>query len=101
MYNEPDDSSPVSRIPFIPVPEDELMPKILFIFESRATNETEPGPDGVNYPVMQWDLHQYADMNTLKNKLPESVFDQVRVALDLEPLDVAAKKGEKILKNIG
>jgi len=101
MYNEEVDNNPISRIPFIPVPRGESMPKVLFLFESRETNEKEAGPDGVDYPVVQWDLHQYADMNTLKDRLPADVFDQVRAALDLEPLDVAAKKGEKISKNLG
>lgn len=100
MYNEEVDNNPISRIPFIPVPKDEKMPSVLFLFESRETDEKEVGPDGIDYPVVQWDLHQYADMNTLKEHLPNDVFDRVRIALGLEPLEIAAKKGEKISKNL-
>jgi hypothetical protein len=48
---------------------------------------------------MQWDMHQYADMSRLKTHLSEEVFDQVRVALGLDPLRVALEKAEKNSKN--
>ena len=68
LYEEnPDGLS--SNIPFIQVPEGEEMPKILFIFETRETGEFEPGPDGEEMPVTEMDLHQYANMITLKNNL--------------------------------
>ena len=35
-----------SNLPFIQVPKGEEMPKLLFMFESRQTDETEPGPEG-------------------------------------------------------
>jgi len=99
MYEESEGGSS-SKIPFIPVPKDEEMPKILFVFESRETGETEPGADGEDVPVVQWDLHQYADMAILKEKLPLDVYDQVRSALGLEVLKTAAAKGKSITDNI-
>jgi hypothetical protein len=46
------------------------------------------------------DLHQYADMVTLKNNLDAGIYDVVRAALGLEPLEVAEEKGRQISQNI-
>ena len=94
MYEESEEGS--SHIPFIMVPEEEVMPRLLFIFESRQTGEFEPGSEGEEVPVFEWDLHQYADMAVLKEKLNQFTYDQVRNALGLEPLAIAAEKGAKI-----
>jgi hypothetical protein len=81
------------------------MPKILFVFESRETGEFEPGFDGEDLPVTELDLHQYADMVVLKQRLSGEHYDVVRHALDLEPLMEASVKGkqitDKIKENIG
>jgi hypothetical protein len=98
MYEESSDEQG-QNFPFIPVPVGESMPHLLYIYESRDTGETETGQDGNQYPVMQWDMHQYADMSRLKTHLSEEVFDQVRVALGLDPLRVALEKAEKNSKN--
>jgi len=89
-----------SRIPFIPVPVGEKMPLMLFVFESKDTGEFEPGLDGEPLPVTELDLHQYADMAVLKERLSPEHYDVVRVALDLEPLQDAIQKGQKITENI-
>ncbi len=96
MYEDPAEVGASSHIPFIPVPQGESMPRIIFIFESRETGETEPGPNGEDLPVTEMDLHQYADMAVLKNGLSGEQFDAVRKVLGLEPLSVAASKGMKI-----
>ena len=98
LYEESDDGS--SHIPFIMVPDNEIMPPLLYIFESRDTGEFEPGYDGEEVPVVQWDLHQYADMAILKSSLESSVYDIVRDSLGLEPLVVAAKKGKEITESV-
>ena len=100
MYEESGEEGLTSHIPFIPVPADEIMPQILFIFESRETGNFEPGPDGEELPVSEMDLHQYADMNTLKEGLDSKTFDKVRCALGLEPLKQAAAKGKEITNNV-
>ena len=41
-----------SSIPFIAVPKDEVMPPMIFIFESRETGEYEPGLDGEQLPIV-------------------------------------------------
>jgi len=99
MY-EDDDNGQTSKIPFIMVPSDEEMPKTLFVFESRETGEFEPGSEGEEVPVVQWDLHQYADMAVLKERLDLETYDKVRNALGLEPMKSAVKKGQEITNNI-
>ena len=94
MYEESEEGS--SHIPFIMVPENEVMPKILFMFESRHSGEYEPGVEGEEVPIYEWDLHQYADMQILKEGLSPVIYDRVREVLGLEPLAVAAQKGKKI-----
>lgn len=89
-----------SHIPFIEVPTSEQMPNILFIFETRETGEHEPGPDGEPMPIFDMDLHQYGDMNILRENLPQEVYDKVRVALGLETLAEAIPKGRKITEKI-
>ncbi len=98
MYEDTDEGS--SHIPFIMVPENEVMPRLLFIFESRQTGEYEPGSEGEEVPVFEWDLHQYADMQVLKEKLDVATYDRVRSALNLEPIAIAAEKGRKIGEKI-
>ncbi len=89
-----------SHIPFIQVPPDQEMPRMLFIFESRETGETEPGPEGEELPVTELDLHQYANMAVLKEKLNWIEYDNIRCVLGLEPLATAAMKGQKITSNV-
>ena len=99
VYEESDDGLS-SRIPFIMVPKDEEMPKLLFLFESRDTGEFEPNNVGDPVPIVEMDLHQYADMEYMKKGLPPSIYDMVRACLGLEPLNVAAEKGSKITDSI-
>ena len=89
-----------SHIPFIQVPEDVDMPSMLFIFESRETGEFEPGLEGEEVPVVQLDLHQYADMSVLKDGLDLETYDRVRECLGLEPMMAAVEKGRKITENV-
>jgi len=100
MYEEADDEGMTSQIPFIMVPTEELMPKLLYIFESRDTGEVEPGPDGEELPVTELDLHQYVDMAILKQGLTGEQYDVVRSVLGLEPLKVASVAGHKITEEI-
>ena len=99
MYEENDDGTS-SNIPFVMVPPDQDMPAMLYVFESRETGELEPGLDGDDVPVVQWDLHQYADMASLKENLDSITYDIVRSALGLEPLLSATEKGKKISQGI-
>jgi hypothetical protein len=99
MYEESDEGVS-SHIPFIPVPKNEAMPKVLFVFESRETGEYEPNESGDPVPIFEMDLHQYADMLQLKEGLDADTYDKVRVCLGLEPLLTAVEKGKKITNNV-
>ena len=76
------------------------MPKLLYVFESRETGEFEPGLDGEMMPMIEMDLHQYADMLALKNSLDSTTYDIVRIALGLKPMEEAITSGKKITSNI-
>lgn len=99
MYEE-DDSGMSSNIPFIMVPQEHEMPKVVFIFESRDTGEYEPNEDGDPVPIMEMDLHQYADMAILKEGLDAAAYDVVRKVLGLQPLREAVAAGQKITNNV-
>jgi len=99
MYEEAEEGL-TSNIPFIQVPAEEVMPGMLFIFESRDTGEFEPGPNGEELPVTDLELHQFCNMSTLKLKLSTHEYDRVRAVLGLEPLKVASQKGTQITQKI-
>ena len=98
MYEESEEGS--SHIPFIMVPNEETMPRILFIFESRDTGEFEPNEVGDPVPIFEMDLHQYADMLILKEGLDEATYDKVRACLGLQPIREAVAAGKKITENV-
>jgi len=100
VYEEADESGMASSIPMIYVPTGEVMPPVLFVFESRATGEFEPGVDGSEVPVVQMDLHQYASMSILKEKLGPELYDAIRLVLGLRPLREAVESGHKISQRI-
>jgi hypothetical protein len=89
-----------SNLPHIQVPKDEAMPGMLFVFSATETGEFEPDEEGNPLPILEMDLHQYADMVTLKNSLDAVTYDTVRAALGLEPLATAEEKGRQISQNI-
>ncbi len=97
---EDDTDGITSHIPFISVPLEAEMPHVLFIFESRDTGEFEPGHDGQAIPIVDLDLHQYADMNVLRDTLPTHLYDTVRQAIGLAPLVEAVPKGVELTNKI-
>ena len=100
MYEDSDDPGFSSHIPFIPVPAEEEMPKLLYVFESRETGEFEPGPRGEDLPVTEMELHQYADMALLKEKLSLETYDTIRQVMGLAPMKDAVKKGKHITNEV-
>jgi len=76
------------------------MPKLLFMFESRETGEFEPDGEGNPLPIIEMELHQYADMAKLKSGLSEDLYDQVRMCLGLESLQQSVKKGIQLTDKI-
>ena len=100
IYYEDGSEGINSQLPFIQVPPNEVMPKFLFIFETRETGEIEPGPEGEDLPVTEMTLHQYADMENLKMSLTEAEYDKVRTVLGLKPLREAIALGHKISEHV-
>jgi len=96
IYYEDTPDGITSSIPFIDVPDGHTMPAVLFIFESQKTGESEPGPEGEDIPIVQLDLHQYANMKMLQASLPPGTYDEVRLALGLEKLEDARRKGKEL-----
>lgn len=99
-YEQDDNDGQLGNLPLIHVPPGEQMPRFLMLWEARDTGEIEPGPSGEDLPVVNWELKQYAQMETLKQNLSPEDFDKVRVALGLEPLAKATQKGKAITQKI-
>ena len=99
VYEETADGL-TSHIPFINVPEGEEMPPVLFVFESKDTGEFEPDAEGNESPIVEIVLHQYADMQILKEGLSAAEYDRVRAVLGLLPLQEATTKGKAITDSI-
>jgi|TARA_Y100000385_G_C12899216_1_gene553453 hypothetical protein len=99
MYEDSEDGM-TSKIPFIMIPKSEVMPKLLFMFESRETGEYEPDSNGDPLPIVEMELHQYADMIHLKKGLTPERYDEVRVCLGLKPLLEAVSGGKEITDRI-
>ena len=100
VYEDYEEESLSGGLPFVQVPPDKEMPDIIFVLGSEETGEFEPGQEGDDLPVVQWDLHQYADMVILKDGLDPITYDMVRAALGLEPMIDAVKKGQKISESV-
>ena len=96
LVYEDTDEGQLGNLPLIHVPSGEQMPRFLLVWEATETGEIEPGPAGEDVPVVQWDLRQYAQMETLKAKLSSDDYDKVRAALGLQPLKEAIKKGQAV-----
>jgi hypothetical protein len=97
---EEDENGMTSNLPFIPVPEGEKMPDLVYVFESKNTGIFEPGLQGEEVPVIEMVLHQYANMGILKERMSALEYDNVRFTMGLEPIKNAAIKGAKIIDNV-
>jgi len=97
---EGDDDGQLGNLPMVHVPMTEQMPLFLMLWEARENGSFEPGLDGEEVPVVEWDLRQYARMDILKEKLPSQIFDAVRMALGLQPLAIATAKGKEISQRV-
>ena len=67
IFYEEEQDGVAGNLPFIQVPNDKEMPGVLFVFASSETGEFEPGLSGEPVPIVDLELHQYANMNYLKD----------------------------------
>ena len=65
-----------------------------------CAGEVEPDENGEELPIVEMDLHQYADMNVLKEGLDTSVYDKIRQCLGLKPMSEAVSKGREISQKV-
>jgi hypothetical protein len=87
-------------LPYIEVQQSDAMPPALFIQEFKHTGEFEPSSDGEDAPIIDMLVHMYVDMEVLSKKLGTDLYDQVRVAVGLQPLQKARQEGQKILDKV-
>lgn len=99
-YETDDSEGQLGSLPLIHVPDGEEMPTFLMVWEARETGEFEPGFNGEEVPVVEWDLRQYARMDALQAKLNADEFDKARIALGLKPLKEAVEGGKKISQSV-
>ncbi len=100
LYEESLPNDPFNPIPYVMVGIDEVMPPVLFISEYKETGEFEVGSDGDRSPIVDMLIQKYVNLDHLKDKLDYETYDKIRIALGMDPLKVAQKKGQKILDNV-
>lgn len=99
VYEDTDDGQ-LGNLPLIHVPPGEKMPRFLMLWECRDTGDLEPGMDGEEIPVVDWELRQYAQMEVLRRKLSAVDYDKVRAALGLKPMREAVPQGQAITQAV-
>ena len=100
FYEESEPGEPVNPIPYIEMEKEEEFPKVLFVHEYRHTDEFEPDSEGNPSPIVDMLMHCFVDLEQLKDKLDPSTYDTVRVALGMQPLAEASKKGQELLDRV-
>jgi hypothetical protein len=91
------DQDGTSPIPYVEIQTEEEMPRMLFIQEYKHTGEFSPGPEGEEMPIVDITLHGYVDLDFLSRSLSPALYDDVRVAIGLQPVAEAREAGQKIL----
>ena len=107
IYYEETPDGVTGGLPFIDVPYGRSMPGCLFICEAKdyrdLSQETKDNLD-LEHLEREIVMHSYANMTILRQKLSPELFDEVRMAIGLQPLQIALLEGTKktmeIQKNI-
>jgi hypothetical protein len=107
IYYEENDKGITGGLPFIDIPIGHSIPACLFICGAKdyrdLSQETKDNLD-LEHLEKEITIHSYANMTVLKEKLSPELFDEVRIAIGLQPLQIAllegAKKTLEIQKNI-
>ncbi len=95
IYYEEDAEGITRGFPFIEIPQDKDMPNCLFIYGMK-TLDTKIDDEFEKEVIM----YSYANMSVLKDKLPPVLFDEVRMALGLKPINEAISAADKMLENV-
>jgi hypothetical protein len=99
VYSQSGDGK-ASKIPLINVPKGYDAPKVIFLFANKETDETDVNEAGETVPVVESELMQYANINTLRDNLSVQTYNEIRLALGLKSLEEAIDQGKKITDNI-
>jgi hypothetical protein len=94
IYYEEETEGIAGGFPFIEVPQDKDMPNCLFIY-SMKTLDTKIDDEFEK----ELSMFSYANMSVLKEKLNPVLFDEVRKALGLKPLQEISPTFNTILEN--
>lgn len=100
LYEEPKPGEAANPIPYIEIGKDDDMHDILFISEYKETGEFEVDAETGQAPIVDMLIHAYVRLEKLKKVLDPKLFDQVRVALGMQPLKKASKAGQKVLNRV-
>ena len=107
IYYEENGEGITGGLPFIDVPYGRSMPGCLFICEAKDYRDlSQDTKDNLDLEHLEKEIvmHSFANMTILKEKLSLALFDEVRMAIGLQPLQTAvlegAKKTLEIQKNI-
>jgi hypothetical protein len=95
IYYEEDVEGITKGFPFVEIPQDKDMPNCLFIYGMK-TLDTKIDDEFEKEVCM----YSYANMSVLKDKLSPALFDEVRIALGLQPMQEAVSETNKILENV-
>ena len=99
LYYE-DEGDAANPIPYIPVGQHDLWPVVLFVQEYRESGEFEPDSEGNPSPICDMYMHKYIDEAHLKERLTPELYDEVRVAMGLDPINKARAKGQELLSRV-
>lgn len=101
LYEEASPNEKPNPIPYIEVPKEMKMPPVLFIFEYHHTGEYEPDEKGNPQEVLDQIPHKYINYEFLMSRISNPVVeDKIRLALGMETLAEAKKKGAKVLEAV-
>lgn len=89
-----------SLVPSINIPQGKSAPSRLLMYLCYETSETEPGPGGIDVPIIDMELDQYFSYNYAKDILEPELLDKLRIAFGLEDLSKASNKGKKVLEKV-
>lgn len=94
IYYEENVEGIANGFPFIEVPQDKDMPNCLFIY-SMKTLDTKIDDEFEK----ELSMFSYANMSVLKENLNPILFDEVRKALGLKPLQEVSPAFNEIVEN--
>ncbi len=95
IFYEEDAEGLTRGFPFVEIPQEKEMPNCLFVYGMK-TLDTKVDEEFEKEVTM----YSFANMTVLKDKLPPALFDEVRIALELQPLQQAVTAADKMFESV-